>query len=608
MYTDKDNICVVTCRQGSATKEVHVERGTSLLRALRSMGIVLDAACGGLGKCGRCKVLAEGILSRPSRVEMKHLGEELDEGWRLACQATVEGDVDVYIDALDVGGKARFVDVSGDAFGQISPSVVKEKIEIVLNDKEATSLKDLIRCISGKPHLSFRPEALADMSALLTDIGTISAHLVTIDDECIAVFPENSGNFAYGFVCDLGTTTLSIALVDLSSGKVISGYTKTNPQKSYGADVISRISAALSSEGLYELRSILLESIIKMMEHCLKEARVNKEDVFELLVLGNTVMEHIFWGISPKSLARSPYLPVFTDSLASEASNFPELLMHPLGRVRTVPAIAKFVGGDMTALLFELMSLNPKMPSLVIDLGTNGEIGLVSDNALFVTSAAAGPAFEGGAVTCGMPATDGAIYEILWDEEDGLKPLVLGNAKPKGMCGSGIVSAVALFIRLGLIEESGRIKDPESIDKALLSKVKVKDEKNERKIIITENVALTQSDIRQLQLAKSAIFSAVEILMEEADLNPDALNAIYLAGSFGSYLNPTDVMDIYLLPKGFKGDVITLGNGALRGGLRLLLKGHKALEDIYPMLSKVRYVDIEERGFSKRFLSNLFFR
>ncbi|WP_367564317.1 ASKHA domain-containing protein [Acetomicrobium flavidum] len=611
MYMDMDkyNVCVVTCKQGATTKEVHVERGTSLLRALRSMGIVLDAGCGGLGKCGRCKVMTDGILGRPSQIEMKHLGEELDEGWRLACQATVEGDVDVYVDILDVGGKARFVDVNGDAFGQISPSVVKEKIDIDLDDKGATSLRDLICSILGKPHLSFRPEALADISALLSDIGTICAYLVTIDDQCIAAFPENYDKSAYGFVCDLGTTTLSMALVDLSSGKVVSGYTKTNPQKSYGADVISRISAALSSEGLHEMRSVLLESISEMMRHCLKEAKVNKKDVFELLVLGNTVMEHIFWGISPKSFARSPYLPVFTDGLTSEASNFPGLLMHPLGRVRTVPAIARFVGGDMTALLFELMSLNPKLPSLVIDLGTNGEIGLVLNDAIFVTSAAAGPAFEGGAISCGMPATDGAIYALHWDEKYGLKPMVLGNTKPKGMCGSGIISALALFIRLGLIEESGRIKDPESIkDETLLSKIKIEDEKNERKIIIAEDVALTQWDIRQLQLAKGAIYAAVEILTEEAGLNADALNAIYLAGSFGSCLNPKDVMDIRLLPKAFKGEVVALGNGALKGGLRLLLKGRKAFEDVDPMLSKVRYVDIEERGFSQRFLASLFFR
>jgi uncharacterized 2Fe-2S/4Fe-4S cluster protein (DUF4445 family) len=240
----------------------------------------------------------------------------------------------------------------------------------------------------------------------------------------------------------------------------------------------------------------------------------------------------------------------------------------------------------------------------VIDLGTNGEIGLILDEKIFITSAAAGPAFEGGAISCGTIATDGAIYSLEEDGEHGIKALTIGEGIVKGLCGSGVISAVALFKKMGLIDDTGRIKDPDEIGEKAIASLIVREE-GRRKIMIADGIALTQSDIRQVQLAKGAISAAIDLILEKACLGGESLSAVYLAGAFGNYLNPEDVIDIGLLPKDLKGEVKCLGNAALSGGVRFVLGGRESFKALDRILSKIEFIDIEKENFNEKFLSKL---
>lgn len=600
-------LCDVIYAYKGIARKVAVKPDTSLLDALISAGIVLDAACGGQGKCGQCRVLARGALTEPSDEEVDKLGPEiLGLGWRLACQAFVKGNVEVIVDDFKTDSRSKLID---SAFFEKNfilhhPSVMEEKVNLRWDDLTAGSVSEALAKALGKEELKIRPEALQEMSIYWEEGEGWRGSMVKIDEEYVAIFSGHEEKPLCAFVCDVGTTAISIVLLDLKIGKILSHRTIANPQRTFGADIISRISKAINPKDLLKMQTMLIDSIAMSMRQCLEETNISKERVFEILILGNTVMEHLFWGISPKPLARTPYVPVFKNILSSEGFRFSALPMHPSGRIWSMPIVDKFVGGDMISVLFELLSLGPKIPCLVIDLGTNGEIGLILDDKIFITSAAAGPAFEGGAISCGMVATDGAIYSLEKDGEHGIKALTIGEGIAKGLCGSGVISAVALFKKMGLIDDTGRIKDPDEIGEKAIASLIVKEE-GRRKIMIADDITLTQSDIRQVQLAKGAISTAIDLILEKACLGGESLSAVYLAGSFGSYLNPEDVTDIGLLPKDLTGEIKCLGNAALSGGVRFVLGGRESFKALDHILSNIEFIDIEKENFNEKFLSKL---
>lgn len=348
---------------------------------------------------------------------------------------------------------------------------------------------------------------------------------------------------AYGVAIDLGTTTVVCYFVHLASGRILKISSWMNPQKAYGADVISRISFCQENpDGLKMLQIVLTASINAEFESFLSEMKADRQQIQEIVVAGNTTMLHILLGYDPETLALAPFTPAFTAQqvLGGAQTSF---LMHPRGHLITLPCLSAYVGADIVAGLAVLRA--PQQNYLFLDIGTNGEMALVKGKEIFTCATAAGPAFEGASLSCGMPALKGAISSF----ESPRNFIVLGEVEPSGICGSGVIDVVAWLLRNNFMDESGLIQQD---------------------FEIYPGVRITQADIREIQLAKSAIYSGIKILLKRAGLNFQDLDALFLAGGLGNYIHIPSAIEIGLLPAELRDKIFPVGNSAGIGALQFL--------------------------------------
>lgn len=412
---------------------------------------------------------------------------------------------------------------------------------------------------------------------------------------------KSGGNKGLGAAIDLGTTTLAGSLVDLATGEVVASSAVANPQARWGRDVVSRIDAAIKDpEALRALSEASREACLSLIEGL---AGDKKGLVREITVAGNPAMEHIFLGISPEPLSKVPYRPAFKEAKTLPAR---EAGMDMDAGLYVFPLIGGFVGGDAVAVSLSLGLGSTKATELVIDIGTNSEILLAHQGQMFATSAAAGPAFEGGEVAQGMVAGPGAIEGVAIDE-DNLKLSVIGNVAAKGICGSGLIEAVHALIGAGVIDKSGRIADRDEVGTNLSSRIKDGVEGNSFVLYrgAKTEVILTQSDVRALQTAKSATRAGINILLDRAGLKPEELKKVYVAGAFGSKLSQGSLKGIGLLHPDWE-DVEYVGDAALKGAEMALNERYR--NEAAEIARRAKYVPLSGSAhFECEFIRNMDF-
>lgn len=379
---------------------------------------------------------------------------------------------------------------------------------------------------------------------------------------------SNPSSYVYGVAIDIGTTTIVFYFVNLVTGQVEKISSVLNPQRQYGADVITRINYCQEHEnGISELQASVTGVINKELVNFIRKKDLEQECIEKIVVAGNTTMLHLLLGQNPLSIALAPFTPKFTDKQICRGSET-ALKINPVGEIITLPCQTAYVGADIIAGLAALKPLYKTY--LFLDIGTNGEMALMKDGRIFTCATAAGPAFEGANISFGMAAVTGAISHFTDPEEF----FVIGDSEPSGICGSGIVDIVAWMLRNGFIDETGLLKKPFMIGS-----------KN--------NISVNQHDIREIQLAKSAIYSGIKILMKVTDSSFNDIEALYLAGGFGNYINIDSALEIGLLPNEMKGRIYPVGNSAGIGALQYL-KSDEFDKRLYKLLANSEYIELSD--------------
>jgi uncharacterized 2Fe-2S/4Fe-4S cluster protein (DUF4445 family) len=437
-----------------------------------------------------------------------------------------------------------------------------------------------------------------------------------VDEVLIDVQEGDTTGRVYGIAFDLGTTTVVATLLDLTTGTPMAVASMLSKQQPYGADVITRISAVMMDPAaLGRLTGLAHDSLAELAAEVCEQAGVDPTDVLEVAMAGNATMTHLALGIDPEPLGVAPFIMstrLWPEVLAADIG----VAVHPRARAVVFPSFGAYVGGDITAgLLASGMDRDPRT-RLFVDIGTNCEIVLGSRDWLLGTAAPAGPAFEGAAIRCGMRAADGAI-EVVSMTPGGLTLGVIGDAEPAGLCGSGLVDAVAELVRLGLLDRSGRLitaLDAVPVAPGLASRLTQLGK--ERVFVlhwqgepgdVEQSVYLSQRDVRELQFAKAAIATGWDILLEEAGLQPRDIQQVLLAGSFGSYLSPSNAIRLGLVPRLPALRVVSAGNVAGEGAKMALLSMRERAGAL-ALLEEVRYVELSDRAdFNDRFVEQLQF-
>lgn len=412
----------------------------------------------------------------------------------------------------------------------------------------------------------------------------------------------------YGIALDIGTTTLAGALVDVSGKKVLGTLSLPNPQSRWGADVISRINAVTEKPLLLKrLTGCVIDASNSIISKLLDGSALKKGELREIAAAGNSVMEHILRGISPGPMGKIPYRPVFKEAARSNARlsgfNVPEEVT-----LYTFPLIGGFVGGDSVAVALATGLAEGNKKNLAIDIGTNSEIMISARGRLFASSAAAGPAFEGGNIRCGMTARSGAISSVQI-EDDSVRLGVIGGMTPEGICGSGIIDAVSELLKYSVIEPSGRIKNPQEVPTNLAGRIKKEKDGNSFTLFTgaSGNITVSQGDLRALQVAKAAIRAGIKVLLEKAGIRPQDIGKIFIAGAFGSQLKKESLERIGLIEKEWGKKTEGVGDAVLTGAAMTLFS-----DDYKDKAEKIaegaKYVPLSgSKLFEREFIKNMNF-
>ena len=595
--------------------EVRVPSGTPIFDAASWNGIAIDSTCGGHGTCKKCKVRIVSGEVPIGAIDPRAFGpEELREGWRLACRAGARGDLVVEVPPLETRPKAALVGVGRHVI--LRPSVQKRHLileEPTLEDQRP----DLQRVLDGLDDL----EPYASVEMLRELGGTLRrSHFdvtaVVCDEELIALEPGDTSARRFAIAFDLGTTTVVATLLDLESGQPAAVASMLNRQQPYGADVITRISATMMDDtALGELRQRAHETMASLSAEVCAEAGVQAGEVYEITVCGNVTMMQLALGIDPEPLSMAPFVVATHTFPPVRASEF-GVELHPRAPAFVFPSLGAYVGGDIVAGILATGLTRDRRLRLFIDVGTNSEIALGSVDRVLATAAPAGPAFEAAQIRCGMRAAEGAIEGVQIDAEaDSLALEVIGDVEAIGMCGSGLVDAVAELVRSGLLDNSGRFipdEDAAALHPALATRLTKIGE--ERVFVLqwrgedpASSVYLSQRDVRELQFAKASIATGWQILLRELGVEASEISQVLLAGSFGSYLTPLSAVRIGLVPDLALPRIISAGNVAGEGAkiVALSLRERAEAESI---LREVEYVELSGRAdFNDLFIDQLAF-
>ncbi|HTX64025.1 MAG TPA: ASKHA domain-containing protein [Acidimicrobiales bacterium] len=596
-------------------RQVRVPAGITVFDAASWNGIAIDSTCGGHGTCKKCRVrVVEGTTPATSLDARAFEPDEIREGWRLACRLEAVSDLRVEVPPLVTRPKAATFGVGRKVI--LRPAVQKRYVELSepsLQDQTP----DVERLLSALDDLELRVDLHALQAAGPTlRRGGYRATAVIVDDILIDVEAGDTTTRLFGLALDLGTTTVVATLLDLGSGTPVAVSSTLNRQQHFGADVITRISAVMMDPGaLSQLATLAQETLVALTTEVCAEAGVDPSEVYEVALAGNATMTHIILGIDPEPLGMAPFILAargFPPLLASDLG----LALHPRARAVVFPAIGAYVGGDITAGLLASGMDRDSRTRLFIDIGTNCEIVLGSVDGLRATAAPAGPAFEGASIRCGMRASEGAIESVKMSGDD-VTVMVIGDSEPLGLCGSGLVDAVAELLGTGLLDPSGRfVDDNRARDRAPGLAERLRTLNGERIFVLhwrgnpareEPAVYLTQRDVRELQFAKAAISTGWSLLLEDARISEKDVQQVLLAGSFGSYVSPASAVRIGLVPALPVLRIVSAGNVAGEGA-KMALLSLRERAGASALLEEVTYVELSDRAdFNDRFIERLSF-
>jgi uncharacterized 2Fe-2S/4Fe-4S cluster protein (DUF4445 family) len=580
-----------------------------LLTTFHSAGIGVESICGGIGSCAKCRIhILEGMTSDPTPQEEDQLSaEQLARGVRLACQVHPESDLSIYIPASSLTSEQKMQLDSELEVESPEPAVLSCELEVEIPTAPGDPGSDLYRVEKAlratAPEVEIRSVDLAGLrgiSPLLREgKGKVSA--LVRGKELLGLAP--AGSFPLGLAVDLGSTKVALFLYDLSRGILIASRGFLNPQVPYGEDIVTRIQHAVEG-GASQLQELVVQGINDNLSVMLAEIDRDRSDIYEMVLVGNTAMHHLFLALPVEQLGKSPYLPA-TDIPQEVKARDLGIELSAAAVVYLPPPIAGYVGSDHLAAVAAARLWERPGPCLLLDIGTNTEVALQTDGHIRSCSCASGPAFEGGGLSQGMRAGDGAVEGVSIDPGSGKAQLtVVGGAPPVGICGSGILGTLAALAAAGIIDSSGRIREgrpgTERRDKELVYYLVPAGEES------TTGVAVTQNDIREIQKAKGAIRAGIDALMAEAGLGNEDLREIILAGAFGTYIDPAAALSIALLPPVALDRIKQVGNAA-GAGARSMLLSIAIRRQAEELASRLEYLELSAYpGLSTLFAASMY--
>jgi uncharacterized 2Fe-2S/4Fe-4S cluster protein (DUF4445 family) len=612
-------------------KEIQAQEGKTVLEAGRDAGVYIDSHCNAKGTCGKCRVrIVEGNVSPVVEEEHNFINEnERSQGFRLACMARIHSDITVLLPGENIL-KAK----AGEKLFSKRSEIMRPAVKAYRVDLSACKenvhrafFEDVIQYLNKEYNINnFESDlsVLQNLSKALKEGNEKITVFAWMDKEIISVLPEWDES-AYGLALDIGTTTVALYLCDLKTGDVLSSGSVTNPQVLFGTDVMSRISFSAShpGTGVRKMQTELINSLNIMINQMLVENNITSDRIIDMTVVGNTVMHHIFLGIPPDELGKWPFIPSIHGSVDFKAREF-GLVINPAAYVHVLPVEAGFVGADNVGVLISEEPHEIEEMSLIIDLGTNGEIVLGNKKGPLVSSSCAtGPALEGAHIGNGMRATIGSIEKVRIDPATHeVDYAVIGNKgwaseklnikneksykiKPVGICGSGIIDAVAHFYKTGIISQDG------AFSKEIKSPRLRKRENGEMEFVlvwkddtgIDRDIVLTQNDVRQIQLAKGALHGGCRVLME--NLKVESITRMVIAGAFGLHIDKENALALGLIPWCKPENIIMAGNSAGHGAYLALVNIEKR-EEADRIAREVKYINLAlDKNFQKEFLNAL---
>ncbi len=589
--------------------EIILPEGSNLFNELRDAGIFIHHACGGAGTCGKCKVKilkAEGINPLSAQEAEFFSAEDIKQGLRLACCVEIQGGLEIEIVGLKQSiAKANMQNYLPEL--TLKPAV--KKVLIRIEPKYLGNTDSFMSCVEKAVSAGFHPRyLLKNLSYLQELIKNLPAKttVTLINNQIISLEPADSAGLCYAAAVDIGTTTLELSLIDLNSGNVVDNICVLNPQLSYGIDILSRIGSCQGNPAkIKKLQGIIVTEINSLLTKMTRKINITPASIYQMAVVGNTTMLHLFLGIDPYSIGRSPYYAVFSKELYLKAADC-GIDIPAEGEVYILPSISAYVGADITAGILVSQLMQHEENALFIDLGTNGEVVLSAGKDLWTTSCAAGPALEGMNISCGMPAIPGAIERVFFNDQ--IEFRTVGGIEAQGICGSGVIELSAELIDKGLVDRTGRF----ILNKKVAAPDYMTIIKGKPAVILYEHkqtqIYFSQTDFRQIQLAKGAICSAIEVLLTEAKLSLTDIKRFIIAGRFGKSIRAGNFMSLGIIPKGFTGQVDYLGNSAKSGAIMTLVN-YKSRTLLDKIKKRARPIELStypayEKIFTKHLLFN----
>ena len=570
----------------------------SITDCARGLGIGINYICGGVGTCQSCKVrVTGGTVSEPTSSELDVFAvEELEAGWRLACQARPLSDCAVTVPAESMTTPQRTQVEGLEIATAPEPPVRAYDLSLTapsLSDQRADADR-LLEALSQQYEVHCRRvdiDVLRELSPQLRS-WKWECQASVRDDEVVAV-SERAGR-QLGLAVDLGTTKIAGYLVDLDTGNTLAARGMMNPQIECGEDVVTRISYVIGSpDGGPRLQALAVEALNQLARELTAEVGTEPETILEAAVVGNTALHHFLLGLPVAQLVAAPFTPAVSQALDIKARDI-GLRIAPGAYVHLLPNIAGFVGADHVAMLLATGARQEKELVVALDIGTNTEVSLAHDGRITAVSCASGPAFEGGHIRDGMRAASGAIerLRIVADSTPGglVQCQTVDDAPPAGICGSGILDAMAQLYLNGIVTREGRMASDHPLVRG--------DGRQREFVLVGEDerdgrhaVAITQQDIRELQLAKAAIRTGIQVLLENSDCSEEDIKQVVIAGAFGSYIDVGSAIDIGMLPSLPRERFRQVGNAA-GAGARLALVSTRQREEARSVASRVEYLEL----------------
>ena len=578
--------------------EIEVAPQANLMTELAKVGVMLTSPCGGEGTCQKCRVIAS---------------EGQADFW-LACQTKIESDLAIEVPLTSRASEMRILAGGTSRKVTFAPAIVKRfaKLSNQTLQGSISEIDLLIQTLDLRADLKAECEILKKLPIMLRK-SNWGLTAITCQERILDLELGDTSDIAYGLALDIGTTTIVGTLVDLSTGKDLAVSSTVNRQVQHGHDVIARIKFSMEKgHGLNILQELVKESVNQVLIEVAETAEVDPYQIYEATIAGNTTMSHLMLGVSPESLGSLPYTPVFSNAINVSAIDI-GLKTHPKANVHFLPNIGGYVGSDTIAAILatELDQIDSRT-RMLIDIGTNCEIVLRRGGNLFACSTPAGPAFEGAKINCGMYAGDGAIECVSLNDDCQTK--TIGRGESIGICGSGIVDIGSELLRTGIVDFTGRMLPkselPDDLPKGLRERVIDHNGEIEYRVTNSTNgqpIVFTQRDMRELQLAKAAIRSGIDVLIKEVGITVEDLDQLLIAGGFGSYLNKANAIRLGLIPDLPHNRIKIIGNAAITGA-KLALISQDQRRRGQTVASEIQHLQIAETpDFQAQFIEAMIF-